>query len=298
MMWSNIILGVILACLLWLLELFLKKQEVSTSLKVGIAFIFLIISLLSYSTLSGIIFSIIKLRYLSIKLYLFILVIVNAIILYTLNKKISWVQKILNYILFIMMMIMFGSVISIVLGNKIEAFYVMDIGNAIILMNLSIIVFSIYLLIQGFIYIESCYQKGIVLFHLRDIKKIPLGKFKKIVFSWKKKKKQIPKEKTDSITIEDLYNMRKDSILLIHGVDCSIIFNDSRQDHILENYKRLSKDIHSKLVNGYTLEENLMFRDICYKLKISNLKSIDLENTNLLNKISIEEYKLLRRVLM
>ena len=50
------------------------------------------------------------------------------------------------------------------------------------------------------------------------------------------------------------------------------------------------------MVNGYTLKENKMLRSICMKLQVNNLACIDMSNISILNKISIEEYKLLKDV--
>ena len=49
-------------------------------------------------------------------------------------------------------------------------------------------------------------------------------------------------------------------------------------------------------MNGYTLKENKMLKSICLKLQVNNLRSIDLSNVSILNKISVEEYLLLKEV--
>ena len=50
------------------------------------------------------------------------------------------------------------------------------------------------------------------------------------------------------------------------------------------------------MVNGYTLDENIMLKNICEKLNTNSLLDINLDNFNILNKISIEEYNLLKKI--
>lgn len=86
--------------------------------------------------------------------------------------------------------------------------------------------------------------------------------------------------------------------LYINGVECSIIFEDSNQENIVKNYYILQNDIHAKLVNGYTLEENRMLKNICMKLQVGNIGNIDIHNISILNKISVEEYNLLKKIFL
>ena len=99
---------------------------------------------------------------------------------------------------------------------------------------------------------------------------------------------EYPDKEEKGITLEDLLASNQGEGFYIHGVDCSIIFEDSHQENILKNYQILSNDIHARLVNGYTLDENKMLKNICMKLQVNNLASIDITNVSLLNKISID----------
>ena len=75
------------------------------------------------------------------------------------------------------------------------------------------------------------------------------------------------------------------------------IFCVFNKDNIMKNYEILSSDISAKMVNGFTLKENIMIRDICGKLNVNNLGSIDINNSSLLNIISVDEYNLLKRII-
>ena len=253
----NILLGIVA-------YIYLGKSQFRRYQKI-ITIIYIIISLLSFSCFNGIIQNIFELKYLSVKFYLLIIAITNLIMIYTINKNIETGYKITNYILFILMTIVFGSVVSIVLGNKFENLYIMDIKNAI---NLEI---------------ET---KQII---------ISFSKLKEKFKIKTKESKNTYQEKT-FISLEELLNYDKEEGFYIDGVECSIIFEDSNQENILKNYQILSNDINARLVNGYTLDENKMLRNICIKLQVANLSSIDIDNISLLNKISIDEYNLLRRV--
>lgn len=296
----------ILNILLWVvLFIYLEKQVKLKKYRMIFSIVYFIVSIFLFSYFNGLIQSIFDLKYLSVKSYLLMVVGVNLIILYTLNYPVRLGYKISNFILFIVIIIIFGSVVAIVLGNKYEQFYVMDIGNAIHFIDLSLVIFILYSIIISLVYI------GYHLFDKKDMvlnEKISTKKsFSFPNFSYLKEKlKRDRNEKeevysyTDTeknlITLEDLLEYNKGEGLYIHGVDCSIIFEDSNQENILKNYQILSKDIHARLMNGYTLDENKMLKNICMKLQVNNLASIDIGNVSLLNKISIDEYQLLRRV--
>ena len=97
-------------------------------------------------------------------------------------------------------------------------------------------------------------------------------------------------------SLNDLLNYKVGDEFYINGVDCSIIFCDSNKENILKNYKILSNNINDKLVNGYTLTENIMIKNICTKLNISNLGSIDINNLSILNFVSVDEYNFLKNI--
>ena len=64
-----------------------------------------------------------------------------------------------------------------------------------------------------------------------------------------------------------------------------------------KNYHILEEDINAKMVNGYTLEENKILKNICMKLQTNNLQQLDLNNISILNKISPEEYNFLTKII-
>lgn len=284
----------ILEILFWIVVmLFMDKKHLEKKYKVIFTVGYLFISILTFSYINGLIINIFKLKYLSVKTYLIVIVIVNAISLFTMNKKIKPVYSALNYILFITMIIILGSTIAIILGNKIPAFYVMDVDNAVNFIDLSMIIFLLYLICLCLTYIGYSFFENKEEIQEKSKEKITLWKKEKgnnLSFV-KKKKESIP-----SITKEELLMHDRTIPLYIHDEDCSIIFEDSNPENIYQNYQILEKDIHAKMVNGYTLEENKMLKNICLKLQVTRLANIDMNNVSILNKISIEEYQLLRNI--
>ncbi len=291
----NILLGIVL-----FLEL--SKRRVSTKQKICFSFIYIVISIVSFQYLNGIVMNIFDLKYLSVKTYLIMVAIVNLIILMTLNKKLKRIYSILNYTLFIIITIILGSTIAVVLGNKFESLYIMDVRNAINFIDLSLVIFLLYLISICLTYIgyyifsnkeelpkkEEIPRKNSLL--EINIKNLKLPKIK----LFHKKEKQ---SKTSSLlTEEELLHFDRNNTLYINGIDCNIIFEDSNWQNIFKNYQILNQDINARLVNGYTLEENKMLKSICLKLQVANLNHIDIHNVSILNKISIEEYMLLKKV--
>jgi hypothetical protein len=92
-------------------------------------------------------------------------------------------------------------------------------------------------------------------------------------------------------TIISNYNLKYKHI--INGIDCSIIFEDKNEKNKTKNYRILKRDINAKLTNGYTLEETKTLKNIMNKLEINNTNDLNL-NMNKLNKITEEEYNLLK----
>ena len=285
------------------LKYYLKTKKLS---KVQIKIILLITLFLSIGIFfygNGFFQSIFELKYLSVKFYLVVLIITNIITLYTFNRNIALGYATLNYTLFILMMIIFGSIVSIILGNKFENLYIMDISNAITLIDLSFVIFILYLILFSIMYIgyqiflEHSIQevketteerKNLLSMKIREV--IQNRKQKNLV--WKKEKKI-----SSVLSEEELLNYPNKHNFYINGVDCSIIFEDSNTENIIKNYHILLNDVNAKLVNGYTLKENQLLRSICMKLKVTNLNFIDIDNTNLLNCISLEEYNFLRSIM-
>lgn len=275
------------------LILTLKKYKIEKKYQIAFIVIYLLISILTYNYINGIIKNIFALKYLSVKTYLVIVAIINSIILFTMNKKVKPVYKFLNYFLFILTMIIFGATIAVVLGNKYDSLYLMSISNAVNFIDLSMVLFLLYLIGINLTYI------GYFLFENKDKLKEqqPLSfKLKVPNLKSRQRKKETPKlTKKTLMTKEELLNFKGDT-LYIHGEDCNIIFEDSNAENIFLNYQILEEDIHAKMMNGYTLKENKMLKSICLKLQVNNLRSIDLSNVSILNKISVEEYLLLKEV--
>ena len=292
--------------------LFLNSIKLNKKKLIISSILYLIVSLVSFQYLNGIVENIFKLKYLGVKTYLVVLVITNLIILFTLNKKIKLGYKIANYVLFIFLTIIFGSTIAVVLGNRFKTFYVMDVSNAVNFIDLSLVIFMFYLIILAIIYIgyHLFDNSDDVLKKIEDVKEKSILKQKKSFDDRKKSKFEFPKvhifqrkkEKEDksnylpSLSIEELLSYDKRDGFYIDGVECSIIFEDSNQENIMKNYHILSQDIHAKMVNGYTLDENRMLKNICTKLNVGSLNNIDIHNISILNRISVEEYNLLKRV--
>lgn len=290
------------------MNLFLTTKGVNYKIRYFINLIYVIGTILSFNYVNGIFKSIFSLKYLSVKTYLFIIMLTNAIVLFTINKKVKLGYKIANFTLFIVLTIIFGSTLSIVLGNKFDALYVMDISNAVNFIDLSLVIFILYIILMTIIYI------GYYLFNVKDEteEKKPVTskkswEFKKIsnLINLNKKQEQSSSLKNQNhspkqnlLTPEELLQYNRENGLYINGVECSIIFEDSNQENIVKNYYILQNDIHAKLVNGYTLEENRMLKNICMKLQVGNIGNIDIHNISILNKISVEEYNLLKKIFL
>ena len=254
---------------------------------------YLLFTLFSYSYVSGIMNNIFKLKFLDVKYYLLLLVISNVIMIYSFNRPVKLVYRVINIILYVALTIILGATLSVVLGNKINTFYVMDIKNAINFVDLSFVLFIIYLIVISLIYIGSHILSSENLSKENIFKKLSFKDMKEFLL-----KLAIYKEVEDEIlTPEEILNYRYDDNFNINGVDASIIFEDSVDENIIKNYYILTEDINARLMNGYTLEENKMLKNVCLKLHTGNLKSVDLSNTNIINKISVDEYNLLKRVI-
>ena len=87
----------ILEILFWIVVmLFMDKKNLEKKYKVIFTIVYFLISILTFSYINGLIINIFKLKYLSVKTYLIVIVIVNAISLFTLNKK-TIVLKLSDY---------------------------------------------------------------------------------------------------------------------------------------------------------------------------------------------------------
>lgn len=269
---------------------YLKEKCFSKSVSYLFILLYLIFTVISFSYLNGVFSSIFELKYLSVKIYLLVILIMNMIVLFTIHKKMKLIYKVFNYIAFIILTIIFGSILSIIIGSKIDMFYVMDISNAVILIDLSFVIFILYTILMEITYMGDCLFKANSNCKRRFKKEIRLNLLKR------KKKDYQKVEHKEILSPQQLLQYDRKDGFYIDGVECSIIFDDSNQENIVRNYYILLEDIHAKLVNGYTLEENQMLKNICMKLQVGNLRNIDMNNVSILNRISVEEYNLLKRV--
>ena len=270
-----------------------NNLKLSRNYKLVLLGIYLLFTLFSYSYVSGIMNNIFKLKFLDVKYYLLLLLISNVIMIYSFNRPVKLVYKVINIILYVALTIILGATLSVVLGNKINTFYVMDIKNAINFVDLSFVLFIIYLIVISLIYIGSHILSSENFSKENIFKKLSFKDIKESLL-----KLAIFKDVEDEIlTPEEILYYRYDDNFSINGVDASIIFEDSVDENIIKNYYILTEEINARLMNGYTLEENKMLKNVCLKLHTGNLKSVDLSNTNIINKISVDEYNLLKRVI-
>ena len=236
-----------------------------------------------------------KMKFLDVKMYLILLVCVNCIMLYTFKHKIPLWLKIINFFLFFTIIFFLAMIISITLGNYIALFYIMDIKNAVNLMDLSFIIFLIYGIIVFSIYIGIYIRKNNIT--ISDIAIWFNSSFDSFIdnfyhFFHKFKRNDDNKMLSDKELLAYPYQEG----FFIHGEDCSIIFEDSVPDNIICNYHILYHNIHAKLMNGFTLDENKKLKRICGKLNNNRLTTVDLDYVKEENLVDEEEYQLLKRV--
>lgn len=302
---SNINIPLVVLDILFLIIsfLFLNKKKCSNRIKDLFVIIYTLINLFLFSYFNSMFQSVFTLKFLSVKTYLILVLIVLSIFLYTFNNKLKLVYKFINYLLVVMINVIFLVNVYVIVSNKLKVYNVMSTDNSIVLMNISLIVFLIYLILMSVSYIgydlKSRYKVSDKNKKMID-KKIKTNKIKKVKKNLKEEvlvndnNNNINNKKNN--TIGDLLRYKVGDPFYINGVECSIIFCDSNKENILENYKKLSNDIDSKLVNGYTLNENIMIKNICNKLKVGNLGSIDINNLSILNFVSIDEYNFLKNI--
>ena len=271
-----------------IINIVLSKLNVKSNYKYlinGVSLIFLALVLDSCG-------DIIEGRFLSVKLYIVILIITNIIMLFTISNKFKLVYEIVNYILFGLMSLILGSILLIIVLNEFNLLPLAFSEYIVILINVSAIIFSVYLVVVSIIYIiKNIGNKERYEVSLEEV----FDKTKDSLNEIKDKYLSSVRE-DDRLTLEELLELENKSEFSINGVECGIIFEDSIKENIFKNYNILLDDINAKLVNGYTLEENRLLKSICMKLNTNNLSSIDLNNLSILNKITPEEYSLLKRI--
>ena len=261
---------ILIILIMSMINIILSKRKINSNYKYLINGISLILISLIITYYKDIVDTIFNLKYLSIKLYMIILIIVNIITIYTINKKINNIYKIANYLLFGIINIILTIILILVLGINLNLLKNTYSTYNILLINSSIIIFIVYLISISIIYILLKNKKEEVIEEEIILKKI--------------------------LSREELLSISNKELFTINGVECGIIFEDSIPDNIVKNYHILLNNINDKLVNGYTLEENKMLKSICTKLEIRNLDNLDINNLSILNKISVEEYNFLKSI--
>lgn len=306
----NINLLIIEGLLFMIFLLFLHKKNIHERIKDILIILFSLIIICLFNFFNNPFNMIFKFNYLSIKLYLVVLTIIYGIFLYTINnKKVKFLNKLLNLILFVVTNVFLIMIIYIILTNKFSFLNRIDISKSIRLNNLTIIIFINYITINLIFYIIKLIKPTKITLKKLSFRNLKLKekiKFKKSrIKNISFKEKITREEKQEELNIEEAINILSNEELLnydinkelfINGVECSIIFYDSNKENIIKNYHILINDINDSLVNGYTLEENKLLKRICEKLNTNNLFDINLSNINILNKLSVEEYKLLQRI--
>lgn len=273
---SKIFYLILIILIMSIINIILAKKKINSNYKYLINGISLILMSLITTYYKELVDTIFNLKYLSIKLYMIMLIIVNIITIYTLNKRINKTYKIANYLLFGIINIILTIILILVLGINLNLLKNTYSTYNILLINSSIIIFIIYLVSISIIYIYKILTR---------------------------KQKEVLEENTYDyeareiiLTKEELLSISNKELFTINGVECGIIFEDSIPDNIFKNYHILLNNINDKLVNGYTLEENKILKSICTKLEIRNLDNLDLDNLSILNKITPEEYTFLKGI--
>ena len=90
---------------LMIARIYLKDKKTTPIRILTLLGIYLLFTILSYSYLNDVINSIFKLKFLDVKSYLILLITTNMIVLYTMNRSLRLVYKILNYSLFTLLII-------------------------------------------------------------------------------------------------------------------------------------------------------------------------------------------------
>lgn len=273
--------------------LFLSKKKVNNTLREIYIILYVTLAWIGFYFFNDILNSIFDFKFLSVKLYLILLIIGNIIMLININFNIRKVYKIINYMLFTTNLLIFITNIVIIIGNKYNIFVIASLEDITTLTDINFIIFISYLIIMCIVYI------------FLDVLAIVQEKIKILKYHLKEKKEKTKKQKELSPVIPEeslsnqnvvYYKKNGQDGFFIDGIDCSIIFEDDNKDNIIKNYYILLNDVNAKLINGYTLNEYKKIKNIINKLNIKDLNNIELD-VNKLSKITIDEYNLLKRYL-
>ena len=273
--------------------LFLSKKKVNNTLREIYIILYVTLAWVGFYFFNDILNSIFDFKFLSVKLYLILLIIGNIIMIININFNIRKVYKIINYMLFTTNLLIFITNIVIIIGNKYNIFVIASLEDVTTLTDINFIIFISYLIIMCIMYI------------FLDVLAIVQEKIKILKYDLKEKKEKTKKQKElspvipkESLSNQNVVYYKKDGQdgFFIDGIDCSIIFEDDNKDNIIKNYYILLNDVNAKLINGYTLNEYKKIKNIINKLNIKDLNNIELD-VNKLSKITIDEYNLLKRYL-
>ena len=107
-----------------ILNIYVKEKQLSLKQHVIILSTYIFITIISYAYINSIIVNIFNLKYINVKSYIGLLIILNIIIIYILNKPIKLRYKIPSILLFIILVFISVATLSIVLGNIYKALYI------------------------------------------------------------------------------------------------------------------------------------------------------------------------------
>lgn len=255
--------------------------------------LYILVMLLTFTYFDYVFNSVFNFSFSSVKFYLVMLIIINIITLVTVNCNINIVNKIINWILFISSAVLFAINAYILIGNIFE-FTSVEVSSIIYFIDVNVIIFIGYLIISCSIYIIKRVWKEIINY----INRI---KYK----NRRSGNDAIVGEEVDGLEESGLVNSTSEIVnqaniivennkFIIDGKDCSFIFNDTNRENVVRNYYILLTDVNARLVNGYTLDENIRINNILNRLNIKNIHNVDLMNMEILSKITIDEYNLLK----
>lgn len=268
--------------------LFLSKKKVNSVIKEFYIIVYVSVAWIGFYFLNDPLNTIFNFKFLSIKLYLILLIIGNIIMLININFKINIIYKITNYMLFATNTLIFAANTAIILSNKYINSQIVPLESITTLIDINLIIFIFYLITICIIYI--------IVFTVNLVNNIKLRKLN----MQKPKKETIEEPLTvpNQTSKEKVYSLKENNQegFYIDGIDCSIIFEDENQDNIMKNYYILLNDVNAKLTNGYTINEYKKIKNIINKLNIKDLNNIELD-VNKLNKITIDEYNILKKYL-
>ena len=291
----NINIGYATLSILFLIVslLFLYRKGVS---KIFVEFILILYVCLGWTLFyftNDILNEIFSLRYLSVKLYLVLLIVGNIIMIANINFKFHKANKILNYLLFATNLVILLINVLVVISNKYDILNFISVTKAMEIMDINFIIFIVYLNCMCLVYIIR---------YIVSLIKGYIAKRNDL------RNQNDAKDEEDTAQVVDsgqyAYQYKspakeaevgsdKPQGFFINGVDCSAIFDGSSKEEIIQNYYILLNDINARLTNGYTIFEYTKIREIMNRLHVNDINNMNID-VNTLNHISDYEYNLLK----